>query len=126
LDLARLKDYTPEYIQAQVAERTREIIDEHLAEVPTAEKEALVENVVDEMFGFGPVSKLLRDEGVAEVFLQGPKSIAVNRNGKVEQTDLSFDDERHLQRTIEKLLWEEMPRRAHLVVRSKDLLQENE
>jgi pilus assembly protein CpaF len=112
-----------EQVISEVTARTKEIVNE-LAALTPEEKEALVASVIDEMFAFGLLSALLRDASVNEIWIQSHKSIAVSRNGKVEMTGLAFDSEGHLHRMIDKIIWQEEPRRVHLLVRSTNALSE--
>ncbi len=62
------------------------------------------EDVRDEVLGFGPIQKLLDEESVSEVMVNGPKSVYVERKGKVTKSDVTFDDDAHVMRIINKII----------------------
>jgi len=70
----------------------------------TSDREALVEYILNEILGFGPIEPLLRDESVAEVMVNGPDKVFVEREGKLELTAVTFDDEEHVMRIIDRIV----------------------
>jgi len=68
------------------------------------ERERLLDRVVAEILGYGPLDTLLRDETVTEIMVNGPGRVYVEREGKIEQTSLSFDNSAHLMRIIERIV----------------------
>ncbi len=77
--------------------------DESIA-LSAAERAQLVQDVTDDTIGYGPIDRFLHDPGITEVMCNGPKSIYIERRGKIEQTDVEFVDEGHLRRTIDKIV----------------------
>ncbi len=74
------------------------------AVVTGADKERLVEILFDEVIGLGPLESLLRDPEVTEIMVNRPEQIFVERRGKIELTNLSFEDERSLRRVIDRIV----------------------
>ncbi len=72
--------------------------------VTSSDKERLVEILFDEVIGLGPLETLLRDPDVSEVMVNRPEQIFVERRGKIELTNLSFEDERSLRRVIDRIV----------------------
>ncbi len=72
--------------------------------VTSADRERLVEILFDEVIGLGPLETLLRDPEVSEVMVNRPEQIFVERRGKIELTNLSFEDERSLRRVIDRIV----------------------
>jgi pilus assembly protein CpaF len=68
------------------------------------EQERLIEEVVDETFGLGPLEVLLRDSSISEIMINGPKKIYVERRGKIERTDVVFRDNQHLLQIIDRIV----------------------
>ena len=68
------------------------------------DKEALTTELVDEIIGLGPLKKLLEDKSITEIMVNGPKKIYIEREGKMQLTELKFEDEAHLMRTIHRIL----------------------
>jgi len=69
-----------------------------------ADKATLIQDVSDDILGYGPIDKLLREEAVSEIMCNGPKQIYVERGGKLEKDDVTFVDEPHLRRIIDKIV----------------------
>jgi pilus assembly protein CpaF len=87
--------------------RVREVLNDLLNREETplsgADRSRIVKEVIDEVLGHGPIEPLLRDPSVTEVMANGPKSIYVERYGRIERTDVEFDDEGHLRRIIDRI-----------------------
>ena len=69
-----------------------------------ADKAQLIQDVSDDILGYGPIDKLLRDEDVSEVMCNGPDQIFVERSGKLSVEGVTFVDELHLRRIIDKIV----------------------
>jgi pilus assembly protein CpaF len=79
------------------------LAEENLA-ISRAERMALFEQVMAEILGYGPIESLLRDDSVTEVMVNGPKSIYIERYGKIESTPFTFENDSHLMRIIERIV----------------------
>ncbi|WP_051237754.1 CpaF family protein [Lacticigenium naphthae] len=69
-----------------------------------ADKGYIEENVMNEIFDFGPITELLQDEAVNEVMVNGPHLIFIETMGKIRQTDIIFKDDAHVMRIIDKII----------------------
>ena len=69
-----------------------------------SDKAQLIQDVSDDILGYGPIDKLLRDEDVSEIMVNGPDQIYVERSGKLSTEDIHFVDECHLRRVIDKIV----------------------
>jgi Flp pilus assembly protein, ATPase CpaF len=103
LDTSRLTNIS-EDTQAQVRARIREIVNSDPAPLTMMEKGILLQNVLDEVFGFGPLGPLLRDPSVGDICVNGVNSIYVERHGRLEKTNVVFENDRHLRQTIDKII----------------------
>ncbi len=103
LDTSRLTNIS-EDTQAQVRARIREIVNSDPAPLTMMEKGILLQNVLDEVFGFGPLGPLLRDPSVGDICVNGIGSIYVERHGRLEKTNVVFENDRHLRQTIDKII----------------------
>jgi len=87
-----------------------QLTEEHFRNKPPAavvtadDKDRLVEILFDEVMGLGPLEALLRDPDISEVMVNRPEQIFVERRGKIELTNLSFEDERSLRRVIDRIV----------------------
>ncbi len=94
--------------QDELRRTIREMFDSVLAEerivLSRAERERLFEQIVAEILGLGPLEPFLADPSVTEVMVNGPKNIYIERNGKIERTNATFESEEHLMRIIERIV----------------------
>ena len=67
------------------------------------ERERLVNEVLDETFGLGPLEPLMRDPTITDIMVNGPKVTYVERNGRLERVDIAFHDERHLIQIVQRI-----------------------
>src|SRR4026209_2241491 len=86
LDLSRVGE-----LQGDVLRREIRLVVEHLCDTEEtflnrAERERLIEEVLDETFGLGPLEFLLKDHTISDILINGPKNIYVERRGKLEKT----------------------------------------
>src|SRR5581483_7994471 len=90
LDLNRIGD-----LEGDVLRREIRLVVEHLSDqedtlLNRAERERLVDEVLDETFGLGPLELLLKDATISDILINGPKHIYVERKGKMERTSVTF------------------------------------
>jgi pilus assembly protein CpaF len=69
-----------------------------------AERERLVNEVLDETFGLGPLETLLRDPTISDILINGPKTIFLERRGRLERSNIVFNDDRHLLQIIQRVV----------------------
>jgi pilus assembly protein CpaF len=82
----------------------REVVAEHAAVLPGAAREEVIERIVRDSVGLGPLETLLADPAVEEVMVNGPARVYVERRGLIEQTDVAFENEEELRNAIERIL----------------------
>src|SRR5947207_5704710 len=87
-----------------VQEQVHKGLGDEQTALSAAERAQLIQDVTDDTLGYGPIDRFLHDPGITEVMVNGPKSIYIERRGKIEQTDVEFVDEGHLRRTIDKIV----------------------
>ncbi|MDP4126636.1 MAG: CpaF family protein [Bacillota bacterium] len=71
---------------------------------PRTERDRLIQEVADEILGFGPIEQLLQDSNVNEIMVNGPHQVYVERKGKLELTGVMFYDDAHVLHIIEKIV----------------------
>jgi len=72
--------------------------------LPEDIRKQIFNEILDEMTGFGPIQPLLDDPDVSEVMVNGPKKIFVERGGKVTKSGITFDDDDHVERIIDRII----------------------
>jgi len=94
--------------QNSLTDKIRNLAEDFLAEeqmfIPLQERKKLVEDIIDEAIGFGPIHPLLKDPAVSEVMVNGPNAVYVERNGRLEKAGISFRDHNHVMNIIEKIV----------------------
>src|SRR5947207_11962351 len=68
------------------------------------EQERLVNEVLDETFGLGPLEPLMRDTSISDILINGPKTVFIERAGRLEQSEVVFNDERHLLQIVQRIV----------------------
>jgi pilus assembly protein CpaF len=88
----------------QVHEHVHKALTEESSALSGAERAQLVQDVTDDVMGYGPIDRLIKEHGTTEVMCNGPKNVFVERQGKILKTDVEFVDETHLRRVIDKIV----------------------
>src|SRR6476659_2871326 len=68
------------------------------------DRERLTSEIADDILGYGPLERLLADESITEIMVNGPYDIWIERGGRLYQSDVVFNDEFHLRRIINKMV----------------------
>ena len=105
IDLDKLGDMqgTPG-AQQQLFAVIQQIINEQGVPLSAAERDRLAQEVVDEVFGLGPLEPLLKDDTISDILVNTCNSIYVERRGVLEKTALTFQDNKHLLHIIDKIV----------------------
>jgi len=101
--LASIK-INPAQARKELRARILEIIDKENLVLPHLEKEELIIYILNDILGFGPIEPLLGDAGITEIMVNGPYQVFIEREGKIEETDLSFEDADHVMNLIDKIV----------------------
>lgn len=104
LDLSRVGD-----LKGDVLRREIRVVVEHLCDAENtmlnrSERERLIEEVLDETFGLGPLELILKDQAISDILINGPKNIYVERRGKLEKSEVEFRDNSHLMQIIDRIV----------------------
>src|SRR5262245_43007142 len=106
LNVERLNSVAREEAEPQTRDLIVERIGNETRTTPLSliERESLVGDVLNELFGLGPLEALLRDPDISDILVNRFDQIYIERNGRLEQTDIVFKDSRHLLRIIERIV----------------------
>jgi pilus assembly protein CpaF len=91
-------------LKRRVHEALQAALAKERAPLTTADKNQLIQDVSDDVLGYGPIDRLLKDPEITEVMANGPTKIFVEKAGRIEQAPVSFIDETHLRRIIDKIV----------------------
>ena len=103
LDLVEARKLPPDELRDECTRRLDILLSEERAPVTNAEKQVLLREVMDEIFGLGPIEELMRDPAVSDILVNGPFKVYVERNGLIEPTDTCFRDEDHLMQVVQRI-----------------------
>ena len=104
LNLAALEHASEASLKQEISSITSEALDELSVALNKEDRTTLNQELYDEVMGLGPLEPLLKDESINDILVNGPKRIFVERGGRLELTDITFKDERHLLRIIDKIV----------------------
>ncbi|WP_114815227.1 CpaF family protein [Paraburkholderia kururiensis] len=104
VELERLSRLPSEQVRQEIATLVSRILDEQKLPTNDLERKQLAIDVYDEMFGFGPLETLLRDPSISDILVNTYQHTYVERNGRLELTDVTFYDDAHLMKVIEKIV----------------------
>lgn len=93
----------PQALRTRVSTEVRKRLDE-VEGIARQDRERLIEEITDDTVGYGPLERLLSDESVTEVMVNGPDDVWIERQGRLYQTTVRFTDEWHLRRIINKIV----------------------
>ncbi len=97
-------DMQPHELEGAVRETVLALLEAESLPLSTSDRTRLIQEVADDILGHGPLEPLLRDAEVSEIIVNGPDRVYVERGGKLQRTDVTFDSEDHLRRIIEKIV----------------------
>ncbi len=91
-------------VRQEIRPSVAKLVNEEKTPLSLGEKDRLIEEVLDEVFGLGPLEPLLRDPTVSDILVTTPRLIYIERGGKLERTTIEFKDDAHLMRIIERVV----------------------
>ena len=91
-------------VRRQIEEIFGRVIDEEGLALTRAERVRMLEQITDEIIGLGPMEPLLRDETVTEIMVNGPRQVYIERNGRLELTNVVFQNDDHVMRIIDRII----------------------
>ena len=103
LDLVEAGRMPVEELQAECSRRVDLLLDEQRCPLSAPERQYLVREVMDEVFGLGPLEEFLRDPTVSDILVNGPNLVYIERYGQLERTDATFRDDEHLMQAIQRI-----------------------
>jgi len=104
LNLSALENAAESDLRNEITAIASEALEEMNVVLTRDERTHLYQQLFDEVTGLGPIEPLLKDPSVNDILINGPKQIFVEREGKLELSDITFKDERHLLRIIDKIV----------------------
>lgn len=104
LDLTKLGELEGEVLRREIRLVVEHLCDSESTMLNRNERDRLVEEILDETLGFGPLELLLKDMTISDILINGPKQVYVERRGVLEKTHVQFRDNRHLLQIIDRIV----------------------
>ena len=104
LDLNRIGELEGDVLKREIRMVVEHLCDNENTLLNRSERDRLVDEVLDETFGLGPLELLLKDPSISDILINGPKNIYVERRGKMERTAVEFRDNEHLHQIIDRIV----------------------
>jgi pilus assembly protein CpaF len=104
IDLSRVGELEGEKLREEIRAVVEHLCDAHSALLTRSERDRLVEEVLDETLGFGPLEALLKDPAISDILINGPKNVYVEKNGRLEKSSVTFRDDAHLLQVIDRIV----------------------
>jgi len=104
MDLSKLSALTPEQVHAEVSRMAESVLAQEEMPLSSSEKDRLINDVQHELFGLGPLEPLLKDPTISDILVNSHRRIYIERRGKLEVTNVTFKDDEHLMRVIERIV----------------------
>lgn len=104
LDLSKVGELEGEMLRREIRLVVEHLCDTEETLLNRNERERLVEEVLDETFGLGPLELLLKDHTISDILINGPKNIYCERGGKMEKSTVTFRDNEHLLQIIDRIV----------------------
>jgi pilus assembly protein CpaF len=104
LDLEKLSRVNSNQARQAVAAMVNEIIGDQKVPLNFSEQEKIQSDLLDEVFGLGPLEPLLRDQRISDILVNGRDNIFIERGGRLQRAEASFRDDRHLLQVIDRIV----------------------
>jgi len=104
LDLSLLATVEDKEARRQIREVCENLIIEERAPLSLASRQTVIRRIEDEVLGLGPLEPLLADKTISDILVNGPQQVYVERRGKLELTDIRFNNDSHLINIIDRIV----------------------
>jgi pilus assembly protein CpaF len=104
LNLERVSSIPKDRLRAEIGRVVERLLDEERVPMTTAEQTKIVEEVLDEVLGLGPLETLLKEPTISDILVNRYNKVFIERNGKLSETQVRFKDDAHLLHIIEKIV----------------------
>lgn len=104
LDMSRVGDLEGDTLRREIRTVVEHLCDSENTLLNRSERDRLVEEVLDETFGLGPLELILKDPSVSDIMINGPKNIYCERGGRMEKSEVEFRDNDHLLQIIDRIV----------------------
>jgi pilus assembly protein CpaF len=100
----QLKTLNKESVRGQIGMVVEKLVLEEQLPMTLAERERLIEEILDEVFGLGPLEQLLKDPSISDILVNGYDNVYIERAGRLVETNIRFKDHAHVRMIIERIV----------------------
>lgn len=104
VNLSLIEELSREELRPELTQIVDRFLREETIAMNTTEREMMIEDLLDEILGLGPLETLLKDDSVSDILVNTPYEVFVERHGVIEDTEIRFRDEEHLGRIIDRIV----------------------
>ena len=104
VDLDSLNRLDQETARDRIVDFLQGIIEHEKAPLAAPERERLIGEILNELFGLGPLEPLLEDHAISDILVNGASNVYIEKHGVLKRTNVSFTDDRHLMRIIDRIV----------------------
>src|SRR5512147_2046112 len=104
IDLESLNRLQEDVARDQLRQVILDILQREKTPLTMTEREQMVTDILDEVFGLGPLQPLLADPTLSDILVNGAQEVYVERRGRLEKTNVRFNDNEHLMRIIDRIV----------------------
>jgi pilus assembly protein CpaF len=104
MDLSLIGTVPDEQARQHIRELSARLLTEESATLSVDQRQQVIRTIENEVLGMGPLEPLLADKSVSDILVNGPKQVYVERRGKLELTEVSFNDDQHLMNIIDRIV----------------------
>ena len=104
LDLQNMKNLPAESVRSEMRNLVRDLCTTEKSLISSAEQEKLIDEVLDETFGLGPLEQLLKDPAISDILINRFDRIYIERKGRLELSEVCFRDNKHLRQIIDRIV----------------------
>lgn len=103
IDLVAANQMAPEHLRSEVEQFISDFAEEKNVQINSREQKQIASSLVDDMIGLGPLEEIVHDDSVTDVLINGPFKVYIERKGKLEELNIKFHDEAHLQQIARRI-----------------------
>ena len=103
MDLNEARHMPIEQLHHECSQRVDQLLSEQRVPLSATERQQLLREVMDEIFGLGPLEEFLADHTITDILVNGPHRVYIERMGRIESTPVSFRDNEHLLQVIQRI-----------------------
>ena len=103
IDLIAANQMAPEHLRREVEQFISDFAEEKNVQINSKEQKQIASSLVDDMIGLGPLEEVIHDESVTDILVNGPNKVYVERKGKLQEVNIRFHDEAHLEQIARRI-----------------------